>query len=83
LAFKGFDGRPSEDWWFGKYCQSELLESLSLDGMPTLRQGLDFDPYTELPTETRVRIRMNTAYQNSQLADAPNNGNPQFQFNTS
>jgi len=51
--------------------------------MPTLRQGMDFDPYTELPTETRVRIRMNTSYNSRQLADAPNNGNPQFMFNTS
>ena len=52
-------------------------------GMPTLRKGMDFDPYTELPTETRVRIRMNTSYSSRQLADAPNNGNPQFRFNTS
>ena len=51
-------------------------------GMPTLRQGLDFDPYTELPTETRVRIRMNTAYRNRELADAPNGGLPMFEFNT-
>jgi hypothetical protein len=67
----------------GNIAKANFWRACRWIGMPTLRQGLDFDPYTELPTETRVRIRMNAAYQNSQLADAPNGGLPQFQFNTS
>jgi hypothetical protein len=67
----------------GNIAKANFWRACRWVGMPTLRRGLDFDPYTELPTETRIRIRMNTAYQNSQLADAPNNGLPQFQFNTS
>ena len=67
----------------GNIAKANFWRACRWIGMPTLRQGLDFDPYTELPTETRIRIRMNAAYQNSQLADAPNGGLPQFQFNTS
>jgi hypothetical protein len=67
----------------GNIAKANFWRACRWIGMPTLRKGLDFDPYTELPTETRVRIRMNAAYQNSQLADAPNGGLPQFQFNTS
>ncbi|MGA0197341.1 MAG: T9SS type A sorting domain-containing protein, partial [Schleiferiaceae bacterium] len=67
----------------GNIAKANFWRSVRWIGMPTLRQGMDFDPYTELPTETRVRIRMNTSYNSRQLADAPNNGNPQFMFNTS
>jgi hypothetical protein len=67
----------------GNIARANFWRACRWVGMPTLRKGLDFDPYTELPTETRIRIRMNSAYQNRQLADAPNGGIPQFQFNTS
>ena len=67
----------------GNIAKANFWRSVRWIGMPTLRRGMDFDPYTELPTETRVRIRMNTSYNSRQLADAPNNGNPQFMFNTS
>ncbi|HCP40477.1 MAG TPA: hypothetical protein DIT65_01675, partial [Cryomorphaceae bacterium] len=67
----------------GNIAKANFWRACRWIGIPTLRKGLDFNPYTELPTETRVRIRMNAAYQNSQLADVPNNGLPQFQFNTS
>ena len=67
----------------GNIAKSRFLESMSLDWYADTTSRIWIDPYTELPTETRVRIRMNAAYQNSQLADAPNGGLPQFQFNTS
>ena len=67
----------------GNIARANFWRACRWVGMPTLRKGLDFDPYMELPTETRVRIRMNSAYQNRQLADAPNGGIPQFEFNTS
>jgi hypothetical protein len=67
----------------GNIARANFWRACRWVGIPTLRKGLDFDPYTELPTNTRVRIRMNSAYQNRQLADAPNGGVPQFQFNTS
>jgi hypothetical protein len=67
----------------GNIARANFWRACRWVGIPTLRRGLDFDPYTELPTETRIRIRMNSAYQNRQLADAPNGGIPQFQFNTS
>lgn len=93
LAYSG----PNPNNWPIKELMENLVQSGGLGniaranfwracrwvGIPTLRKGLDFDPYTELPTNTRVRIRMNSAYQNRQLADAPNGGVPQFQFNTS
>jgi hypothetical protein len=93
LAYSG----PNPNNWPIKELMENLVQSGGLGniaranfwracrwvGIPTLRRGLDFDPYTELPTETRIRIRMNSAYQNRQLADAPNGGIPQFQFNTS
>jgi hypothetical protein len=67
----------------GNIARANFWRACRWIGMPTLRPGLEFDPYLGLPTETRIRIRMNAAYQNSQLADAPNDGLPQFQFNTS
>ena len=67
----------------GNIARANFWRACRWVGMPTLRKGLDFNPYMELPTETRVRIRMNSAYQNRQLADAPNGGIPQFEFNTS
>ena len=67
----------------GNIARANFWRACRWVGIPTLRRGLDFNPYTELPTETRIRIRMNSAYQNRQLADAPNGGIPQFQFNTS
>jgi len=67
----------------GNIAKANFWRACRWTSIPTLRSGLDFDPYTELPTETRVRIRVNTAYKNEELADAPNEGNPQFQFNTS
>jgi len=93
LAYSG----PNPNNWPIKELMENLVQSGGLGniaranfwracrwvGIPTLRKGLDFDSYTELPTNTRVRIRMNSAYQNRQLADAPNGGVPQFQFNTS
>ena len=93
LAYSG----PNPNNWPIKELMENLVQSGGLGniaranfwracrwvGIPTLRKGLNFDPYTELPTNTRVRIRMNSAYQNRQLADAPNGGVPQFQFNTS
>ena len=93
LAYSG----PNPNNWPIKELMENLVQSGGLGniaranfwracrwvGIPTLRRGLDFDPYTELPTNTRVRIRMNSANQNRQLADAPNGGVPQFQFNTS
>ena len=50
--------------------------------MPLVRPGFEFDPYTELPTETRFRIRMVQQYSNREV-DNTNNGNPKFQFSTS
>ncbi len=66
----------------GNIAKANFWRACRWIGMPTLRKGLDFDPYTELPTQTRIRIRMNAAYANRDLADAPNDGNPQFLFNT-
>ncbi|MBT7659854.1 MAG: hypothetical protein HN571_06225, partial [Bacteroidetes bacterium] len=66
----------------GNIAKANFWRACRWIGMPTLRKGLDFDPYTELPTQTRIRIRMNAAYANKDLADAPNDGNPQFLFNT-
>ena len=67
----------------GNIARANFWRACRWVGMPTLRKGLDFNPYAELPTETRIRIRMNSSYQNKELADAPNGGVPQFQFNTS
>ena len=51
--------------------------------MPLLKSGFSFDPYTELPTTTKFRIRMVTQYANVvNGSPSPNNGNPQFQFST-
>ncbi|MDG1903593.1 MAG: hypothetical protein P8I37_04440, partial [Schleiferiaceae bacterium] len=66
----------------GNIAKANFWRACRWIGMPTLRKGLDFDPYTELPTQTRIRIRMNSAYSNRTLADGPNDGNPQFLFNT-
>jgi hypothetical protein len=66
----------------GNIAKANFWRACRWIGMPTLRRGLDFDPYTELPTQTRIRIRMNSAYSNRTLADGPNDGNPQFLFNT-
>jgi len=66
----------------GNIAKANFWRACRWIGMPTLRRGLDFDPYTELPTQTRIRIRMNSAYSNRTLADGPNGGNPQFLFNT-
>ncbi|MDB4124026.1 hypothetical protein N9579_02300, partial [Schleiferiaceae bacterium] len=67
----------------GNIAKANFWRACRWIGMPTLRRGTDFDPYTELPTQTRIRIRMNSAYSNRTLADGPNGGNPQFLFNTS
>ena len=67
----------------GNIAKANFWRACRWIGMPTLRKGTDFDPYTELPTQTRIRIRMNSAYSNRTLADGPNGGNPQFLFNTS
>jgi len=67
----------------GNIAKANFWRACRWTSVPTLRRGLSFDPYTELPTETRVRIRVNTSYKNEELADAPNGGNPQFEFNTS
>ena len=67
----------------GNIAKANFWRACRWIGMPTLRRGLDFNPYTELPTQTRIRIRMNSAYSNRTLADGPNGGNPQFLFNTS
>ena len=66
----------------GNIAKANFWRACRWIGMPTLRPGNNFDPYTELPTQTRIRIRMNAAYANRDLADAPNDGNPQFLFNT-
>jgi hypothetical protein len=66
----------------GNIAKANFWRACRWIGMPTLRKGNNFDPYTELPTQTRIRIRMNAAYANRDLADAPNDGNPQFLFNT-
>lgn len=49
--------------------------------IPLLRQGFDFDPYTELPTNTRFRLRMSYPYER-RVVDNSNDGNPKFQFST-
>ena len=67
----------------GNIAKANFWRACRWIGMPTLRPGNNFDPYTELPTQTRIRIRMNSAYSNRTLADGPNGGNPQFLFNTS
>jgi hypothetical protein len=67
----------------GNIAKANFWRACRWIGMPTLRPGKNFDPYTELPTQTRIRIRMNSAYSNRTLADGPNGGNPQFLFNTS
>ena len=67
----------------GNIAKANFWRACRWIGMPTLRRGTDFDPYTELPTQTRIRIRMNSAYSNRTLANGPNGGNPQFLFNTS
>jgi hypothetical protein len=66
----------------GNIAKANFWRACRWIGMPTLRPGNNFDPYTELPTQTRIRIRMNSAYSNRVLADGPNGGNPQFLFNT-
>jgi hypothetical protein len=66
----------------GNIAKANFWRACRWIGMPTLRPGNNFDPYTELPTQTRIRIRMNSAYSNRVLADGPNDGNPQFLFNT-
>ena len=67
----------------GNIAKANFWRACRWIGMPTLRPGNNFDPYTELPTQTRIRIRMNSAYSNRTLAAGPNGGNPQFLFNTS
>ncbi|MDE0987410.1 MAG: hypothetical protein OSA02_07795, partial [Schleiferiaceae bacterium] len=67
----------------GNIARANFWRACRWVGMPTLRRGMEFDPYTELPTETRIRIRMNTPYQNRDLPNASNDGNPEFLFNTS
>ena len=67
----------------GNIARANFWRACRWVGMPTLRRGMEFDPYTELPTETRIRIRMNTPYQKRELAGASNDGNPEFLFNTS
>jgi hypothetical protein len=49
--------------------------------IPLLRSGYSFDPYTELPTTTRFRIRVTTQY-GKRVVDNTNDGNPKFQFST-
>ncbi len=49
--------------------------------MPTVRPGFEFDPYSELPTRTRFRIRMVQQYAN-RVVDDSNEGDPKFQFST-
>jgi len=66
----------------GNIAKANFWRACRWIGMPTLRPGNNFDPYTELPTQTRIRIRMNSAYSNRTLAGGPNGGNPQFLFNT-
>ena len=67
----------------GNIARANFWRACRWIGMPTLRRGMEFDPYTELPTETRIRIRMNTPYQKRELASASNEGKPEFLFNTS
>ena len=67
----------------GNIARANFWRACRWVGMPTLRKGMEFDPYTELPTETRIRIRMNTPYQKRELASASNEGKPEFLFNTS
>jgi len=67
----------------GNIARANFWRACRWVGMPTLRRGMEFDPYTELPTETRIRIRMNTPYQKRELASASNEGKPEFLFNTS
>ena len=67
----------------GNIARANFWRACRWIGMPTLRKGMEFDPYTELPTETRIRIRMNTPYQKRELASASNEGKPEFLFNTS
>ncbi|MEJ6759389.1 MAG: T9SS type A sorting domain-containing protein, partial [Flavobacteriales bacterium] len=67
----------------GNIARANFWRACRWIGMPTLRRGMEFDPYTELPTETRIRIRMNTPYQKRELASASNQGKPEFLFNTS
>ena len=67
----------------GNIARANFWRACRWVGMPTLRRGMEFDPYTELPTETRIRIRMNTPYQKRELASASNQGKPEFLFNTS
>jgi hypothetical protein len=66
----------------GNIAKANFWRACRWIGMPTLRQGMSFNPYTELPTETRIRIRMNASYANRSLTGGTNNGHPQFQFNT-
>lgn len=53
--------------------------------IPTLKTGYSFDPYTDLPTTARVKIRITTTYQNRKVAanGAQDPGYPRFQFSTS
>ena len=68
----------------GNIARAGFWRSCRWIGAPTLRRGLDFNPYSELPTDTRIRIRVNSSYANRQLLDSPtNSGNPEFLFNTS
>ncbi len=50
--------------------------------MPLLRDGLSFDPYTDLPTTARFQIRMVQPYAKKVASPSPNNGNPMFGFST-
>jgi hypothetical protein len=61
--------------------KNRVWGSLMWASIPLLRPGFSFDPYTELPTETRFRIRMVKQYGNREVDDS-NDGHPKFEFST-
>jgi len=64
--------------------KSRVWGTLMWASVPLLRPGFSFDPYTELPTETKFKIRMTTQYGNRKVAanGTTDPGYPKFQFNT-
>ena len=64
--------------------KTRIWGTLMWASVPLLRPGFSFDPYTELPTETRFRIRMTTQYGNRKVAanGTDDLGYPRFQFST-